>query len=315
VPKVSVIIPTFNRKEFLRSAIQSVLNQTLRNFEIIVVDDGSAEDVRTIVNGFQNNRIKYLRHEKNKGEAAARNTGIINSRGEYIAFLDDDDTWFPEKLSLQTSLLEKTTMSTGAVYTGYLAVDHVSHRTLYKKVPEKKGNVYKDLLVKNLIGTPSTVLIRRACIDHTGLFDENIYYGVDHDFYLRIAKEFDFDFIEEPLVTYTIHENRITNDPEIVAKGLQAFSHKYREKLEKGYCGRSQFLGQGYLSVGVSYCYKGEMLKGIKALLKSIMLYPFEPRGYLNLSFALTGRRSFTKLKKIKDTFVSPFRSSVETKN
>src|SRR6185436_1915261 len=98
MPLVSVIIPTLNRPVFLQAALRSVLCQTSKDFEVLVVDDGSTIDVFPILKGLDDGRIRYFRHESNRGEAAARNTGIRNARGAYVAFLDDDDEWLPEKL-------------------------------------------------------------------------------------------------------------------------------------------------------------------------------------------------------------------------
>ncbi len=192
MPTVSVIIPTHNRNGFLRSAIESVLNQTFQAFEIIVVDDASSEDVQGMVKGFHDRRVRCIRHEINKGEAGARNTGLIHAQGEYIAFLDDDDVWFPEKLGLQVRALDNSASKVGGVYSGYIAVDCGSQRIMNTKIPTKRGDIYQDLLLRNVIGTPSTVLIRRACIAVAGVFDENIFYGVDHDFYLRCRKTLSF---------------------------------------------------------------------------------------------------------------------------
>jgi len=310
MPIVSVIIPTHNRNGFLQSAIESVLNQTFQDFEIIVVDDASDEDVQWIVRGFHDRRVKCIRHEKNKGEAGARNTGLIHSNGEYIAFLDDDDVWFPKKLGLQIRALEKCTLKVGGIYSGYIAVDYGSSRILHTKIPTKRGNIYQDLLIRNVIGTPSTVLVRRSCIETAGLFDGNIFYGVDLDFYLRIAKDFHFECIEEPLVQYNIHENRLSNNPEIRAKGLEAMSHKYKEARGKLNRRRRKTSSRSYLSVGVQFCIKGDMTKGINALGKSIRLYPFEPSAYFYLGLSLLGKRNFTKIKKFKDLLISPFRSN-----
>src|SRR5262245_46961170 len=105
MPKVSVIIPTHNRADFLRDAIFSVLNQTFQDFEIIVVDDASTDNTSEVIGAFNDERIRYLRHDTNKGGSAARNTGILNSQCDYIAFLDDDDQWLPEKLAKQVDTL------------------------------------------------------------------------------------------------------------------------------------------------------------------------------------------------------------------
>jgi glycosyltransferase involved in cell wall biosynthesis len=309
LPIVSVIIPTYNRNGFLRAAIESVLKQTFQAFEIIVVDDASSEDVQGIVKGFHDSRIKCIRHEINKGEAGARNTGIMHAEAKYIAFLDDDDTWLPEKLKSQLDVLENSAQKVGGIYSGYIVKDCADPRKSYAKTPSKRGDIYKDLLVQNSIGPPSSVVVRRKCIETAGLFDENIYYGVDHDFYLRVAKDFHFEYIAEPLVNYSIHENRLSTNPEIVARGLEAMSLKYQGELGELYSKRRKYLGLGFLSVGVGFCYQGDKTKGIKAIMQSIRLYPFEPRAYFNLGLSLLGRKNFTKIKKFKYMLLAPFKS------
>ncbi|MDH4231470.1 MAG: glycosyltransferase [Nitrospirota bacterium] len=308
MPKVSVIIPTFNRLAFLQAAVESVLKQTFQDFEIIVVDDASNEDVQGIVQGFNDKRIKCIRHEVNKGEAGSRNTGILHATGEFIAFLDDDDTWVPDKLRLQMNVLENSPLKVGGIYSGFIAAD-CAGKKLQTKIPTKKGDIYRDLLVKNTIGTPSTVLIRRTCVETAGLFDEDICYGTDHDFYLRISRHFDFEFIAAPLVRYHIHDSRISNNPEMMAKGLKAMAHKYRDEVGKLRHLRQRQIGLGYLSAGVQFCYKGELTKGIRAFIASIRLYPFEPRAYFNLLISLLGKNNFIKIKKIKDLLLDPLRS------
>ena len=310
MPKVSVIIPTFNRSGFLQAALESVLSQTFQDFEIIVVDDASGEDVQGVVQRLHDPRIRYIRHKMNKGEAGARNTGLMYAQSEYIAFLDDDDVWFPKKLGLQVRALEKSTLKVGGIYSGYIAVDCGSSRILHTKIPTKRGDIYQDLLIRNLIGTPSTVLVRRSCIATAGLFDETIFYGVDLDFYLRIARDFHFEYIEEPLVQYNVHENRLSNNPEVRAKGLEAMSQKYKEEREKLGRRRRKISSISYLSVGVQFCIKGDMTKGMNALKKSIRFNPFEPRGYVYFGLSLLGKSNFTKIIKFKDLLMSPIRTN-----
>jgi len=284
------------------------LKQTYQDFGIIVVDDASNEDVQGIVQGFSDARIKCIRHEINKGEAGARNTGIMHSKGKFIAFLDDDDMWFPDKLRLQMSVLENSPAHVGGIYSGFIAID-CAKQTSHTRIPTKKGDIYQDLLVKNTIGTPSTVLIKRACIEYAGFFDENIFYGVDHDYYLRVAKHFHFEYIAAPLVQYHIHDSRLSNNPEIVAKGLAAMTHKYKEEVGKLKHLRQRQIGLAYLSVGVQFCYKGQITQGIRAIIKSIRLNPLEPRSYFNLGISLLGKSNFIKMKKLKDVLLDPFRA------
>ncbi len=123
MPKVSVVVLTHNRRRLLRRAISSILNQTFQDFEIVLVDDASTDNTPEVVRSFGDARIKYIRHEVNKGEAGSRNTGVTSSSGDYIAFLDDDDEWLPEKLEQQVRLLDSSPSQVGAVYTGFLKID------------------------------------------------------------------------------------------------------------------------------------------------------------------------------------------------
>ncbi|MGI0015089.1 MAG: glycosyltransferase family 2 protein, partial [Nitrososphaera sp.] len=128
--KISVLIPTYNRPEFLRLAIVSVLNQTFQDFEIIVVDDASwTPGTQSVTEGFADKRIKYVRHPVNRGLSAARNSGIRAAVGRYIALLDDDDEWLEEKLARQFSVIESSPLRVGVVYTGCFYIDRLTGRT------------------------------------------------------------------------------------------------------------------------------------------------------------------------------------------
>jgi glycosyltransferase involved in cell wall biosynthesis len=120
-PTVSIIIPTYNRSRLLARAVKSVLNQTYQNFELIIVDDASTDNTEEVVGSFNDERIKYVRHEKNKGEAVARNTGIKAARGEYIASHDSDDEWLHEKLAKRIRAFENCSPEIGVVYTALSA--------------------------------------------------------------------------------------------------------------------------------------------------------------------------------------------------
>ena len=197
--KVSVIIPTHNRAELLRAAITSVLNQTYQEFEIIVVDDASTDKTREVVASFHDGRIKYIRHEVNKGDAGSRNTGIRNSSGDFLAFLDDDDEWLPEKLQMQVGLLRNSPEKVGGVYTGSLRIDKTTGKIFAVNNAGKRGDLFQEMFRHNLIPTPC-VLLRRECFERVGLFDERMPCCSDADMWIRIAELFYFEYIKEPLV-------------------------------------------------------------------------------------------------------------------
>src|SRR5215510_14681170 len=165
MPKVCVITPTHNRAEFLRSAITSVLNQTFQDFEIVIIDDASRDHTQEVIANFSDARIKVIRNQISKGAAGARNIGLINTSCEYIAFLDDDDEWLPEKLKIQISLLDNSPPEIGGIYT-------------YSFIREKASGIVlsicnhemKDFSKDNVI-TTSSILLRRECFEKCGLFD------------------------------------------------------------------------------------------------------------------------------------------------
>ncbi|OGS71119.1 MAG: hypothetical protein A3F91_08330 [Flavobacteria bacterium RIFCSPLOWO2_12_FULL_35_11] len=217
---VSVVIPTYNRVKTIARAINSVLNQTYKKLEILVVDDGSTDNTEKIVRNFKDDRIKYIRHPYNKGGGAARNTGIRASMGEYIAFLDSDDEWLPEKIEKQLNVFHKSNDSLGVVYTGFQHVDEYGQ--INKQViPKERGNLSLKILEWNCIGTASTILVRSIYLKRINGFDETFPSCQDWDLYIRLSKICLFEFVAELLVRYTSSRNLncITNKKEALVLG------------------------------------------------------------------------------------------------
>jgi glycosyltransferase involved in cell wall biosynthesis len=294
--KVSVIVITYNRSKLVGAAITSVLNQTFQDFELIVVDDASTDDTAEVLQTFNDQRIRYIRHETNRREAAARNTGIQNSKSEYIAFLDDDDEWLPEKLQKQVNLLDSRPTIVGVVYTGSFQIDRATGKRLLHIVPRRRGNVFQDILIQNWV-TLSTVLVRRACFDEVGLFDESIPFGLDYDMWIRISREFQFEYIADPLVNYYVHNNKLSTDHDIVIRGSETIIRKYKQLFvlnRKHYSNR-------YYGIGVCYCLAGKISEGRKALFQAIRLYPFDLRYYFRLLLSILGAENFKKASEFRD--------------
>jgi glycosyltransferase involved in cell wall biosynthesis len=291
MPKVSVIIPTHNRAEFLRSAITSVLNQTFQNFEIVVIDDASKDHTREVVANFNDTRIKFVHNQVSKGDAGARNTGIMNSNCEYIAFLDDDDEWLPEKLKIQTCLLDDSAPEVGGVCTACFIIKGLSKRTLYISISESN-----DLSKGNFI-TTSSILLRRECFEKCGLFDESMPTSSDYDMWIRMSKKYSFVIIKTPLVRYYTNENSLTFNYEKMIKGREILFERYDSLFQQN----PREYSKEYLNLGVLYCYKGEVQKGRKSFSKAIRMNPFDIRNYFNFSLSLLGAKRFRKLKKVKE--------------
>ncbi|GBG08140.1 hypothetical protein PAT3040_02708 [Paenibacillus agaridevorans] len=206
--KVSIVIPTYKRNSsVIKNAINSVLKQTYKNIEIIVVDDnGSENDLsREISDGVKEYpQVLYIAHEQNMGACKARNTGIEHSSGEFVAFLDDDDSWDERKLEKQIRKFENSKV--GLVYCGIKYIYEKKGGNIERRAI-KANNPCKELLIKNYIGSTSCGIVRRTCAIEVGMFDVNLKSGQDLDFWYRLAEKYEIDCVEECLLNYTIYEN------------------------------------------------------------------------------------------------------------
>ena len=287
MPKVSVIIPTHNRAALLGNAIQSVLDQTFEDFELLVVDDGSEDHPEQVVRSFSDPRVRFIRHPVARGGGAARNTGIQNTHGPFVAFLDDDDAWYPEKLDLQVALLEKGARKLALVYGGYDIGDASGAQLTGTKTPIARGNLRHQLLSSNVIGGTSLILVRRAALEHIGGFDENLPSFQDHDLYLRLSEHYKFDFVPNPLLRYHRHEIQIWKNPVALLKGLELMRKKYG--THKPF---RKFLARRYQKLGRQLCLGGDTVEGRSALRISLALNPRVLRTYayyaLSISDSLT---------------------------
>lgn len=203
---VSIIIPTYNRENTLMRAISSILLQTYRNFELIIVDDNSDDKTEELVKSIQDKRIYYIKSDINLGPSEARNLGIRNAAGSYIAFQDSDDYWEESKLEKQMHIMRSDPLL-GLIYTGFTNTYDDGRK---KYIPSKsidltlkEGYIYESLLESNKIGTP-TMLVKKECIYNVGMFEKKIYALEDWELSIRIAKKYKIGFIDEALVqTYT----------------------------------------------------------------------------------------------------------------
>lgn len=192
----SVIIPTFNRAVFLREAIDSVLAQTEKDFELIVVDDGSTDHTRELVAEY-GDRIRYF-FQPNAGASAARNLGIRHAAGNFMAFLDSDDLWLPKKLARQTQWMAAHP-NLLLCYTDEIWIRR-GVRVNQKMIHAKAGGWIYPLCLPRCIISPSSVLMRRELFDAIGWFDEQLPVCEDYDLWLRVASRFEVGFIPEPLI-------------------------------------------------------------------------------------------------------------------
>jgi len=295
-PLVSVIIPTYNRAHLLGRSIQSVLEQTYRNIEVIVVDDASTDDTQEILGSIKDNRVRYIRHNRNRGQAAARNTGIRASIGKYIAFQDSDDQWLPEKLMKQITFFEKTSAALGVVYTGFWRVRNGEKTYIpSKKIKEKEGNINKQILRGNFIGTPVTV-IKKEYLKKTGLFDETLPCLEDWEFFIRLSEHCEFKYVPEALVISHATPNSVSSKQVAHMEAKKYILEKHYEEISKD----KYILALHNYSIGSSLCEIGQITEGRKWLFRAWKLDPLCIRFTVALILSFLGKTMYAKGQMIK---------------
>lgn len=240
--EISVIIPTYNRGAFTNEAVKSVLAQSYKDYEIIVVDDGSTDDTKEQLHEF-GNQIQYI-YQKNQGPSAARNTGIQLAKGKYIAFCDSDDRFLPTKLEKQMEFIQKNP-DCRFLYTWYYNVNEKGEMTKLRKPLTCKNQEHLQycLFSRKFTIRTSTLLVEKSCFKKAGLFNEKFWYSQDWDMWLRLAAYYPGYCLEESLSEYWLHgENRSSlsvkvHHPEIRENTLKLYGWNDEKiaKLEKLY--------------------------------------------------------------------------------
>jgi len=206
-PLVSVIMPIYGTERYLESAMRSALEQTCQDIELILLNDSSPGNPLSIVRRFKDERIRYLEHE-NGGPSFTRNRGILESRGRYVAFLDSDDEWLPNKLERQLAVMDDEP-TVDVVYSQRLTIDEKGNPVTGYAPRLFSGNILNELYVDNFVCMSSS-LLRREVFRKVGFLDESLRMSEDFDFWLRVACDHRFLAIEEPLVRYRVHSEQVS---------------------------------------------------------------------------------------------------------
>lgn len=289
-PIVSVILPTFNRARTLTRAIRSVLAQTFQEWELLVVDDASIDETSNLMRKFSDARIRYIRHEHNRGPSSARNSGIEVARGAYIAFLDSDDEWFPEKLADDISVFGLDGEGVGLVYSGEIALDAGGRNVM--SLPEIQGRAYENLLAHDFIGGCSRVTVRANALEIVGRFDEQLANEEDWDLWLRIAKVFVIKFVRKYAVKHYVGHNQITNTTgslRRIYEGRALIIGKHRDQMQPGLLAKHLADQAGLL---LNY----DIHRARELAFESLKLKVLQPRLVGALVGSLLGIRAYRKL-------------------
>jgi glycosyltransferase involved in cell wall biosynthesis len=220
---VSTLLPTYDRVEFVGGAIETVLGQTHEAVEVIVVDGGSTDGTHDVLRQYADDeRVSVLQDGPNDGIAHARNRALSHARGEYVCVLDDDDRWHPEKIERQLAVFEECEGTCGVVYTGGIARRNGRAVGTYSPREDRRGDIYPSVLVEFGLQPYSSHMIRRSCFERVGEYDPALGCGEDWDHSIRLAREYEFAAVPEPLVERRLHEAnrsqqfRDTTDMELV---------------------------------------------------------------------------------------------------
>ena len=294
--RVSVVIPCYNGEKYIGEAISSVLSQTYGDLEVIVVDDGSSDGSKDLVRAIRDSRVRLMEHDVNRGIAVARNTGIRHARGEYVAFLDQDDYWHPEKLEKQIEVLDRDTNGEiGLVFTGReILVDGRrfcwrSDRHFPKPIEKaSRHDVLAAFLYRNFVWLISA-LVRKRCFDDVGLFSESITSGADDlEFCVRLAMKYRLAHIDEVLVTRREHGENYSDPTKMLADDLDVIDRIAESDPTLDDLRRKR-RGQLLFRCGRWWHDRGERAKAREAYLSSLNADPGKVKAMIGLVLLAMG--------------------------
>jgi len=306
MPFFSVIIPTYNNAELISTAIESVIQQSFSDFEIIIVDDASTDNTWEIINQYNDQRIKCIRHKVNLERSASRNTGIRNATGKYICFLDSDDYYMDNHLELLHKSIKKRNFPVAFFYT------NVSREENGKLLKVEVSSVKSINNPAFILETEESIIPPRVCIHSKILekfkFDERINVGEDTDLWVRIVNEHPIYYVNEYTVVYKLHEDNTTNianNPFLLR--LKGFKRLFKKEVATSipqYV-KNKKISECYFGIAQYHKFRKHKLKMILSLLQSIIIYPSHSltkhKVYLILtnlpviSYLLTTRKQLSK--------------------
>jgi glycosyltransferase involved in cell wall biosynthesis len=319
IDTISVIIPTYNSSQYINEAIRSVLCQTYKNLEIIVIDDGSTDNTRDILGPLIDQELIRYTYQKNQGPGGARNTGINMATGEYIAFLDADDLWPSHKLQLQFTFL-KSNANIGMVFGDFSSFDdHGSvsksffeEKSILKKIPTQEYSpshkafsrkIFNDLIDENFIPT-STVMVKKSVFKRTGLFDSQLRSVEDLDLWLRISLKYDIAFTYERLAFKRKHGSNISSNLRLASESELMVMKKMLSICHNNHSNSVQLIkkkiGNCYFNIGYGLFCENNRTTARKYFLRSIQYKHYLFKSYVYYLACLLPSNSVATIKQLK---------------
>lgn len=300
-PRCTVVIPAYNAAGTLQETLASVFAQTYRDYEIIVVDDGSTDTTPQLLEDY--GEALQVVHKPNEGRpAAARNRGVAAARGEYIAFLDADDLWRPEKLARQIDLMEANPRL-GLCFTAAAIIDEGGHQVRINRcMPTARGKIY-DLLSTRNVMVGSSVMIRRRAIEAVGGFDEGLTSIENWDLWIRIAHDWEVDHVDEPLTAYRQHAGNRSVNVELRRRNIFRILERHHDPADRSTAGRRRrrdaYFNAYFTVLGIGYFSRLEMGDARRAFWRAFRL---KPRADVarHLLLSLLGKPAFLAVRNLR---------------
>ncbi len=273
----SIIIPCYNAERFIAETIQSVINQSYTEWELIIIDDGSTDKSNTVIKTFlSDSRIKYF-HQNNQGVSAARNSGINYSLGKYIAFLDADDVWEPTNLEKKIEYLENNIEYDWIFSDMYYADENLKKTRVAPTGSDT--NILANILIwegEVVPGPCSNIITRRKCIDKGILFDTHLTTAADQDYCIQLAKSFRGKHLPQPLWTYRVMPTSMSRNLNVMEHDhIYVYKKASSQKLFKSFWFKQKCFSNLYLILAGSWWVNGDnKLKGIKYIFIAFLTYP-----------------------------------------
>ncbi|WEG13300.1 glycosyltransferase family 2 protein [Pullulanibacillus sp. KACC 23026] len=288
---VSIILPVYNRESSIQRAVDSILEQTYQDFELIIIDDASSDQTGELIKAYKTDKIYYIRLEKNVGAAAARNVGIKAARYEWLSFHDSDDTWHPEKLEKQVALIDPKDEHPPIIYCSFFREKSGKREYIPEPSPfPKEGDILKSLLIRNFIST-QTVLLRKDYLTDVGLFDEEMPRFQDWELWIRLAQKYSFRWLDEPLVNVFYTESSISSE---IVKLLEAFRLIMTKHYQVYEAAGAYYVASLLFSYGHNLCLAGDTKQGRYYLLRAYRENKGLRKSGVSILVSLLGKRGYS---------------------
>lgn len=290
-PLVSVVIATYNMGQYIDQAVDSILDQTWPNIEVVVIDDGSTDRTSETMEKYKaDQRVIYIR-TPNQGQPKAKNCGINNTHGEFIAFCDADDLWESNKLEVQMPLFSNPAV--GVVYSEVSNIDENNIRYIKPAIETRHtGRVTNQMLIENFVPF-GTAIIRRQCIEKNGIFDEEFRMGIDWDLWLRYSLNWEFAYTPERTYIYRVWSGQMSNNYrgryEFANRILNKFIAQHKEHLDPKFIKKAW--ADMYMREAVVYARNEKLfLMPLRKIIHGLWLDPFKLYGWKSLAKLILGK-------------------------